>query len=112
MERALARVRAGEEDPPCRTLRRHPQVGDDLVRAVARPGRSAPCRARIAELRPDAGDRDQALGLSRGRVVPVAKESGARVVIVNAEPTDMDGLADAILRGSISEIVPRLVAEG
>ena len=43
--------------------------------------------------------------------VPVAKESGARIVIVNAEPTDMDALADAILRGSISEIVPRLVAE-
>jgi len=27
MERALARVRAGEEDPPCRNLWRHPQVG-------------------------------------------------------------------------------------
>jgi hypothetical protein len=30
-------------------------------------------------------------------------------VIVNAEPTEMDGLADALLRGSISEILPRLV---
>ena len=41
-------------------------------------------------------------------VVPVAKEAGARVVIVNAEATTMDDLADAVLRGSISEILPRL----
>ena len=42
-------------------------------------------------------------------VVPVAKEAGARVVIVNAEPTAMDDVADAVLRGSISAILPRLV---
>ena len=42
-------------------------------------------------------------------VVPLAKETGARVVILNAEPTEMDGLADAVLRGSISELLPRLV---
>ena len=42
-------------------------------------------------------------------VVPVAKRAGARVVILNAEPTEMDELADALLRGSISEILPRLV---
>jgi hypothetical protein len=30
-------------------------------------------------------------------------------VILNAEPTEMDYLADAVLRGSISEIMPRLV---
>ena len=42
-------------------------------------------------------------------VVPVAKRSGAKVVILNAEPTEMDELADAVLRGSISEILPRLV---
>jgi hypothetical protein len=32
------------------------------------------------------------------------------VVIVNAEPTEMDQLADAGLRGAISELLPRLVA--
>ena len=41
-------------------------------------------------------------------VVPVAKEAGARVVIVNAEATAMDDIADAVLRGSISAILPRL----
>ena len=43
-------------------------------------------------------------------MVPVAKESGARIVIVNGEATEMDALADARLRGSISELLPQLVA--
>jgi NAD-dependent protein deacetylase/lipoamidase len=45
-------------------------------------------------------------------VAPVAKEAGARLVILNAEPTEMDELADAVLRGSISELLPRLVGMG
>ena len=40
-----------------------------------------------------------------------AKAAGARVVIVNAGPTDMDPIADAVLRGPISEILPRLVGD-
>jgi NAD-dependent deacetylase len=42
-------------------------------------------------------------------VVPAAKEAGARVVILNAEPTEMDSLADVLLRGSISDLLPRLL---
>jgi NAD-dependent deacetylase len=42
-------------------------------------------------------------------VVPVAKDAGARVVILNAEPTDMDGLADVVFRGAIADVLPRLV---
>jgi NAD-dependent deacetylase len=42
-------------------------------------------------------------------VVPLAKTAGARVVILNEQPTEMDALADAVIRGSISEILPRLV---
>jgi NAD-dependent deacetylase len=38
--------------------------------------------------------------------VPLAKESGAKVVIVNAEPTAMDDLADARLTGPIGEMLP------
>jgi hypothetical protein len=30
-------------------------------------------------------------------------------VILNAEPTEMDDMADALLRGSISELLPRLI---
>jgi shikimate 5-dehydrogenase len=50
-------------------------------------------------------------GRSRA-VAPVAKEAGARLVILNAEPTEMDELADAVLRGSISELLSRLVGMG
>jgi NAD-dependent deacetylase len=42
-------------------------------------------------------------------VVPLAKNAGARVVILNAQPTEMDFLADAVIRGSIGEVLPRLV---
>ena len=40
--------------------------------------------------------------------VPRAKEAGARVVIVNGGPTEMDGLADEIVTGDISLVLPRL----
>ncbi len=42
--------------------------------------------------------------------VPRAKRAGARVVIVNASPTEMDGIADSVLQGPIGTILPRLVA--
>ena len=44
-------------------------------------------------------------------VVPVAKNAGARIVIVNASPTEMDSLADAILNESISDVLPRIVGK-
>jgi NAD-dependent deacetylase len=42
--------------------------------------------------------------------VPVAKRAGAKVVIVNGEPTDLDPLADIVIRGSISEVLELLLA--
>jgi NAD-dependent SIR2 family protein deacetylase len=41
-------------------------------------------------------------------VVPRAKAAGARVIIVNGEPTKMDGFADAVLLGPLSELLPAL----
>jgi len=41
-------------------------------------------------------------------LVPVASEAGARVVILNAEPTPFDDMADAVLNGSIGETLPQL----
>ena len=43
--------------------------------------------------------------------VPIAVRSGARVVIVNGSPTEMDQLADVVVRGSISDVLPALVVE-
>jgi NAD-dependent deacetylase len=110
MERALARVRAGEADPPCRSC------GGILKSATISFGQGL-----VQEdlLRSELAARDCDLMLAVGTtlavfpiagVVPVAKRAGARVVILNAEPTEMDAIADAVLRGAISEILPALVA--
>ena len=43
--------------------------------------------------------------------VPIARDAGARVVIVNAQPTPYDDLADAVLREPIGKVLPRIVGE-
>src|SRR5512145_2262009 len=106
MERALERVRAGEADPPCRTCGGilksatisfgQGLVQEDLYRAQRA---ATSCDLMLAvgtklSVYPVAG------------VVPIAKRAGARVVILNAEPTEMDELGDAVLRGPISSILP------
>ncbi len=40
----------------------------------------------------------------------MAAQAGAAVVIVNAQPTLYDGLADAVVRDPISTALPALVA--
>ena len=42
--------------------------------------------------------------------VTVARDAGARVVIINAEPTPFDGMADAVLRDRIGDVLPALVS--
>ena len=109
MERALARVRAGEADPPCRScggILKSATIsfGQGLVqRDLERAGAAA----RRCDLMLAIGTKLSVYPIAG--VVPVAKESGARVVIVNAEPTEMDSLADMVVRGSISALLPRLV---
>lgn len=110
MERALDRVRAGEEDPPCRTC------GGILKSATISFGQGLVAEDLMrAEEAARACDLMLAIGTTLGvypvaGVVPTAKQSGARVVIVNAEPTEMDGLADAVLRGAIGTLLPRLIS--
>jgi NAD-dependent deacetylase len=112
MERALARVRAGEDDPPCRSC------GGILKSAtisfgqglVARDLARAQDAARRCDLMLAVGSTLSVFPVAG--VVPVAKEAGARVVIINAEPTAMDDLADAVLRGPIGVLLPRLVSAG
>ena len=42
-------------------------------------------------------------------VVPRAKAAGAKIVIINGEPTAMDRYGDAILVGNLSELLPRII---
>jgi NAD-dependent deacetylase len=40
--------------------------------------------------------------------VPLAKQAGARLVIVNAEPTPFDRIADAVFNAPIGDVLPAL----
>jgi NAD-dependent protein deacetylases, SIR2 family len=39
----------------------------------------------------------------------VAARSGARMVVVNAEPTPFDELAEVVIRGKSGEVLPEIV---
>jgi NAD-dependent deacetylase len=41
--------------------------------------------------------------------VPEAKRRGARVVILNSHPTEMDDIADDVVRGRIAEHLPPML---
>jgi NAD-dependent deacetylase len=112
MERALARVRAGEADPPCRScggILKSATIsfGQGLVAADLFRAEQA---ARACDLMLAIGTKLSVWPVAG--VVPLAKAAGARVVILNAEPTEMDSLADAVLQGPIGTLLPRLVADG
>ena len=108
MERALARVRAGEEDPSCRSC------GGILKSATISFGQGLVQKDLIrSEEAAQSCDLLLAIGSTLGvfpiaNVVPVAKSAGARIVILNAEPTQMDPLGDVVIRGSISDVLPRI----
>jgi NAD-dependent deacetylase len=109
MQRALDRVRAGEEDPKCRDcggILKSDTIsfGQQLVPEV------------IDRAMQVAGEADFFLAVGTSlQVYPVAgavdiaRNAGARLVIVNAEPTPFDDVADAVLRGSISDVLSKLV---
>ena len=109
MERALERVRAGEEDPPCRSC------GGLLKSATVSFGQPlAEADLRRAEEAALHCDLMLAVG-STLTVYPVADlprvamASGARLVTLNGEVTAYDAVADAVLRGPIGELLGPLV---
>ena len=110
MRQALERVEAGEDDPDCRVC------GGILKSATISFGQSlVPEDLKRSEHAARQCDLLLAVGTTLGvypiaKMVPTARSTGVRIVIVNAEPTVMDHLAHAVLRGSISAILPALVA--
>ena len=105
----LDRLRAGEEDPPCT------ECGGILKSATISFGQAlVPRVIERAMVAAQAADLLLAVGSSLqvypiASAVPAARAAGARVVIVNAEPTQFDEVADAVLRGRIGELLPALV---
>jgi NAD-dependent deacetylase len=108
MERALARVRAGEEDPACRTC------GGILKSATISFGQQlVPRDLMRAEQAALTCDLLLAVGSTLvvypvAEVVPIAKSAGAKVIIVNAAETGFDYLADVLIRESIADVLPRI----
>jgi NAD-dependent deacetylase len=110
MEDALERLRAGEDDPHC--LR----CGGILKSATISFGQALdPAVLAAAEVAAEECDLLLAIGSSltvypAAGLVPLAKQAGAALVIVNAEPTPFDDLADAVVHGPIGEVLPALVS--
>jgi NAD-dependent protein deacetylase/lipoamidase len=109
-QEVLERVEAGEVDPACRlcggilktaTISFGQALDEDVMDAAIDAAREC--------------DVFLAVGTSLGvypaaGLVDLAQGMGARVIVVNAEPTPYDGGADAVVRDPIDEALPRLLS--
>ena len=106
----LDRVRAGELDPDCQRcggilksatiLFGQALVAEDLTRAEA--------AARSCDLLLAVGSTLSVYPVAA--MVPTAHRAGARIVIMNGSPTEMDELADVVVSGPIGVALPRVLA--
>ena len=109
MQKALDRVRAGEEDPPCRdcggilksaTISFGQQLEPEVIGRAMRAAMEADVFIAIGtslQVYPIAG------------AVELAKDAGAKIVILNAEPTPFDETADTVFREPIGATLPVLL---
>lgn len=109
MGATLDRVRAGEDDPACLGC------GGILKSATVSFGQSLdPMNVELARVAATECETFLAVGTSLtvhpvAALAPLAKRAGARLVIVNAEPTPYDDVADEVVREPIGLSLPRLV---
>jgi NAD-dependent deacetylase len=108
MQDVLNRVRQGEEDPQCETcggilksdtISFGQALVPQVIERAMRSAGEANCLLAVGtslQVYPVAG------------AVPSAKAAGAAVIIVNAQPTGFDDLADVRFTDSISEILPQM----
>jgi NAD-dependent deacetylase len=109
MMETLDRVRAGEEDPACLVC------GGILKSDTISFGQA---------LVPEVIDRAMAVSAEAdlllavgstlavypvAHCVPLARASGAKVIIINGQRTEMDHHGDVVINGQISDVVPALV---
>ena len=110
MQLVLERVRAGEEDPRCRdcggilksdTISFGQQLVPEVIEQAMRAAAEADLFIAVGtslQVYPVAG------------TVELARGAGARIVIVNAEPTPFDRVADAVFNESISAVLPQIIS--
>lgn len=110
----LARVAAGEHDPHCEAVIEGRVCDGVLATTIVRFGEQ-PDRLEWHRAKRAAGECDLILCVGTtlavypaAGLVPMALESGARLVIVNDAPTEYDASA-LCLRGDITEVLPALL---
>ena len=112
MRETLKRIEAGEEDPKCLecggilksdTISFGQNLVPEVIERAMRAATETDCLIAVGtslQVYPIAG------------AVPFAKDAGARIVIVTAEPTPFDDIADAVLRDKISKTLPAIMTPG
>ena len=110
MRSALDRVEAGEPDPAC-------LVCDGILKSATIYFGQEMDETVVEACAAAAGDCDVFLAVGTSLQVwpaaglaDLAVRSGARLVVVNAEPTPYDDVADLVVREPIGTALPRLVA--
>ena len=111
MREVLDRVDAGEPDPPCAACGGIQKAATIAFGQALRPDvlRAAVDAARDCELFVAAGTSltvQPAAGLCLEAVA-----AGARLAVLNAEPTPYDRYADLVINEPLGDALPRLVAE-
>ena len=106
----LERVKAGEEDPSC-------EVCGGILKSATISFGQAMVPEVIDRAMQVVSEADVFLSVGTSLqvypvagAVPAARSAGAKIVIVNAQPTPFDDIADAVLPGSIGEILPAICA--
>ena len=109
MQDAVARVLAGEEDPKC-LLCGGILKSDTILFEESLKQHVIDAAFAAAE------DCDVLLVVGSSlrvypaaNIVPRAKANGARVIIVNGQPTDMDRYADIVMNADIGTVLPQIV---
>jgi NAD-dependent deacetylase len=108
MADALVRVRASEDDPPCR------RCGGILKSATVMFGQALnPEVFERAAVTAACCDLLLAIGSTltvepAASLCAIAAQAGASLVIVNRDPTPYDAAATAVIRDPIGEAVPRI----
>ena len=108
MQLVLERIRAGEEDPHCAecgSILKSDTIsfGQALIPEVIDRALQV---AEEADVLIAVGSTLQVYPVAGA--VPLAKQAGAKLVILNAQATQFDGIADAVLNTSIGEALPFL----
>jgi NAD-dependent deacetylase len=108
MQEVLERLRAGEDDPPCTecggilksdTISFGQSLKPGVIERAMRVSQQADLLLALGstlQVYPVAG------------VVPAAKQFDAKVVIINAQPTQFDDIADAVISAPIGDVLPAI----